>query len=768
MITTYKHPYLITTSRDLTNHRVIEKIHINDFPAYFYVPKSCEVPGDSRILKIEDTHKKSIYGEEVKKIIVREMWDVPKLKQLFFKTFEADIRFNDRYFLDRVKEIPHENLRKCYFDLETNDFPTQMMDDEKITCIGFYDNYEDKYYSIVLSNKELIENRDKHIIYYFKTEEDVLNKFIDLVKEKDYDMLIAHNGSRFDYPVLIGRIQKLYLLNHGRMSITGVVKRDNYFGEWTCTIGNRILFDFLGAKTIFGTKGGIRGMLEGKDISIIENGEKKITRIKRWGLGSLAQFVGMKKGNIKNLKTEEDLIQYNKQDVKIMLELDNHFNVTEYYHNMSILIGCSFENTYFNTTMIDMFLLRRYSHMIFPTRPERARGESSEKIKGATVDESIAGLYKLLFDLDQTSLYPSAIMSYNLSPEVIRENGDIIVGNGIRTLSSQKGILADAVEFLLSIRLKYKQLAKEEKDDKKAQEYSLLSDGYKILLVSFYGGLLFKSFRLYDFKLAEAIPFIGREIKEHVRKIIEQNGYKIVRGHTDSSFITPIREDPTEINILVNFINQSFDEFAFKRGIKKHNLHIELDKVYSPIILSSAKTRYVGYQIKNGEKIFKITGFEAVRADSPPITDKLQEDIFKIILNGGNRIDVENYVEALKTDIKDGKYSIIDIALPKGFSKKIDKYTTNTPWVRGLNYSNNNLKTKFDEHSDVAIVYVKGVPEGKDNTDVVSISIDDWDYIKDFIIDWEKMFEKAIDMKVEKIYEIMSWADLRQKTLEDF
>lgn len=759
----YKHPYLFKFYRDSSNNRIIERI---SYQSYFYVPKTEIIPKDNRILKVEDSTKDSLFGEKLYKITVASPLEVPKIRMLFGRHFEADIKFTDRYFIDCVEEVPRENLRKCYFDLETEDFPCVTMDDKKITCVGFYDNYENHYYTLIISTIEKTEEREGHTIHYLKSEEDVLNKFIDLVRIKDYDWLIAHNGDRFDFTVFIGRIQKLALLNYSRMSPIGTVKRDNRFGEWKCEVGGRVLFDFMGTKTNFGTKGGIRALLEGRDITVTENGEKKIKRIKRWGLDYLASFVGMKKGNIKKLLTEEDMIQYNKLDVEIMVTLDNYFKVTEYYQNMATLIGCNVENTYFNTLMIDSFLLKRYKQFAFPSKPEHGRGTISDKIKGATVDIPKTGLYKLLYDIDQTSLYPTAIISYNLSPEVVSEVGDIIVGNGIRTDSSRVGMIPDAVGYLLDIRLKYKQMAKEEKDPHKSQLYDLISNGYKILLVSFYGALLYQGFRLYDYKVAEAIPFSGREIKEHVRKICYENGYEVIQGDTDSSFISPITEKATEINKLVEIINKSFDEFATRHGIKKHRFNIELDKIYSPILVSDVKKRYVGYVIKKGERIFKITGFESIRRDTAPITEEMQETIFKIILNDGKRKDVEEYITKLKESVK--HRPLIDMALPKGFSKKFDKYETDSPWVRGTKYSNANLGTKFDEHSDIAIIWVKGVPEKKAYTDVVAISKDNEEIINGFTIDWDLMYEKAIDTKVERIYEMMGWGDTKQKSLLEF
>ncbi len=766
----FKNPYIFTFSRDENNNRKIERIHTNEFQPYFYVKKGEEVPIDSRILKVEDATKKGIFGEDLIKIIAKDVYDVPKLRNSFFSTYEADFKFTDRFWIDRIKEIPRELLRKCYFDLETDDMPDTQMDNQPINCIGVWDNYTNKYYTFIINGEEKTEERDGHIIYNCINEYMVLNKFIDHVKDFDYDMLIAHNADRFDFPVLIGRIQRLSVMNYGRMSSIGVVKRDNAFGEWKCFIGGRILFDFLGAKTNFGIKGGIRGMLDGRDITVKgPDGEDRIVRIKRWSLAYLAQFVGMQKGEYEKVQSLEDMIKYNKQDVAIMVKLDEFFNVSEYYHNMQILIGCAYSNTYFNTLMIDNFLLKRYSHIAFPTKPERGKFDNDETIKGADVTEPKQGLYEKLDIVDQTSLYPSAIVSWNMSPETVDPEGDLVVGNGIRFTSKKVGVIADAVKFLLEIRLKYKKLAKTEPDAYKAQMYDLLSNGYKTLLVSFYGALLYKGFRLYQHDVAESIPYIGRVIKvEHVKPICESHGYEIVLGDTDSSGLHPITKTATDINKLVDILNESFNKFALDHGIKNHILHIELDKTYAPIIVSDVKKRYVGYLIKNGKKIYKATGFESVRRDTALITEMMQETVFKMILDGKNKKEVDAYIETLKIDIVSGKYPLQWLMLNKGFNKAFDKFKVDSLWVRGAKYSNTNLSTNFDQFSELGAFHVKGIPEGKPFTDVVCVDQDTLNILEGFIIDWDIQINKLIISKYENIKSMMGWEEFKQRTLGEF
>ncbi len=1160
MIIEYANNHIIKFFRDSNDVRNIVKISTKEFPVYFYVGIDDEVPKDERILRVEDCTKKTLYGQAVKKIIVRNQFELKQVASSFYKTYEGDLPFVWRYWVDAVKEVPVERLRKLYLDIETEDMPDAQLNNKPITCIGFLDSYTGLYHTFIIDQTKIeftIENRGDHIIYYCYSEYILLSKFVDMIHDLDPDMIIAHNGDRFDFPVIVGRLVALSIMGYGKMSPLGIVKRENYFGEWKTKIGGRILFDFLGSKSNHGIKGGIRGLLDGRDITIKgKDGEDRIVRIKRWSLAYLAQFVGMQKGKYNKVETVEEMIKYNRLDVAIMVELDKFFNVTEYYHNMQILIGSPYEATYFNTNMIDIFLLKRFPQFIFPSKPPRESFESDEEhIKGATVDEPVAGIYPVLNVVDQTSLYPTVVISAHMSPENVDPNGDIKLGNGVCFNSKNKGIIADAVEYLLEIRLKYKKLAKNEPDAYKAQMYGLLSDGYKTLLVSFYGALLYKGFRLYDYKVAESIPYMGRVIKEHVRKLVEANGYRVIAGdsvtresiipvqnelgeisfqtieslyittisingekeyyipynlktlsvdkdgkvswnkiksvmrhtttkkiynvsisnkwsvnvtedhslmgyanvvqmkklklpsnfietkpteigkpiksiaslkyiprtnissknypkelyefmglfigdgsfelnksgtncycvalsagkdsieisnkiltplqtmgyisrfyirengydiriygnnitaimdefriernkiipkwieyeslenissflrglfesdgsiskrnrtyiitftnirenfinkiqellwyvgipsgicvenntnkykgidsntytlrlnirnnmnyknsigfiterkqelindiisgnrkgsiedkdfdvvnhlkvsqieydnyvydlevenihtffangilvhNTDSSFLLPLSDDSLPIDKLVELINKSFDEFSKSLGMPTHRFNIELDKVFSPIIMSDVKKRYVGYITKNGKKIYKSVGFESVRRDAAPITEMMQEDVFKLILNGANRKVIEKYIEQLYKDIESKKYPMEMLGLPKGFSKDFNKFKVKSQWITGVEYANKSLGMTYDHFTEIQLFHIKQVPEGKEYTDVISLDVDHIDLINDFIIDWKVQLDKLIGSKVQNIYDMLKWIPSQQRTLGDF
>jgi DNA polymerase elongation subunit (family B) len=57
--------------------------------------------------------------------------------------------------------------------------------------------------------------------------------------------------------------------------------------------------------------------------------------------------------------------------------------------------------------------------------PPKTKTEKSEKYAGAYVKEPVPGVYDYVVSFDLTSLYPSLIMQYSISPETLVTKDDL-------------------------------------------------------------------------------------------------------------------------------------------------------------------------------------------------------------------------------------------------------------------------------------------------------------------------------------------------------
>jgi DNA polymerase elongation subunit (family B) len=118
--------------------------------------------------------------------------------------------------------------------------------------------------------------------------------------------------------------------------------------------------------------------------------------------------------------------------------------------------------------------------------PHKEKSDKDEKYAGAYVKEPIPGMYDWVVSLDLTSLYPSLIMQYNISPEtlldekypgitvdkllnkeVVIENieGKCVSANGCMYDTTKKGIFPQLVEKIFNDRQYFKREMLKEKSN---------------------------------------------------------------------------------------------------------------------------------------------------------------------------------------------------------------------------------------------------------------------------------------------------------------
>ena len=155
--------------------------------------------------------------------------------------------------------------------------------------------------------------------------------------------------------------------------------------------------------------------------------------------------------------------------------------------------------------------------------------ESRNISPGGYVMQSIPGIHDNVIVLDFKSLYPSIIRSFHIDPlaliEGLKEENPIEGYDGGR-LSRDKFILPELIENLWAAR-----------DQAKAQKKAVLSQTIKIIMNSFYGVLGTTGCRFFDSRLVSSITKRGHEIIIQSKEYIEEEGYQVIYGDTDSVFV---------------------------------------------------------------------------------------------------------------------------------------------------------------------------------------------------------------------------------------
>ena len=280
---------------------------------------------------------------------------------------------------------------------------------------------------------------------------------------------------------------------------------------------------------------------------------------------------------------------------------------------------------------------------------------TGEDSPGGFVMDSQAGLYDSVLVLDYKSLYPSIIRTFLIDPVGLvvgtREEGVGATVDGFRggRFSREKHCLPAIVKQIWDGR-----------DAAKREGNKPLSQALKIIMNAFYGVLGSSGCRFFDPRLASSITMRGHEIMHQTRRLIESQGYKVIYGDTDSTFVwlghAHSEVDAARIGgALVAHVNRWFARHLQEEFELDNALELQFETHYRRFLMPTirgseegSKKRYAGLvQKSDGNEAMVYKGLETVRSDWTPLAQKFQQELYLRIFKGESyREYVREYARA--------------------------------------------------------------------------------------------------------------------------
>jgi DNA polymerase elongation subunit (family B) len=493
------------------------------------------------------------------------------------KSYESDLNEEVRTLIDLYYESdePSKGHRDFFFDIETakdeNGYSTIEDVRTAITSIAYYDKAGKDRRVLILDELGRIKEReiqgDGYILEIFRDERDLLTRFINIFAEIHPTVITGWNTDGYDIPYLIGRIKKVLGAQAiKKLSPAGIVEQSKS-GKWK----------------IFGVSS-LDYIKLYKNFTYTELPNYRLDTVakKELGRGKVEYD-----GDLDTLFTQDihKFAYYNMTDVDLIVDMDDKLQLLNLARTICHKGHVPYEDVYFASKYLDgaaIVDLKR-NGFVAPNKQFRFVEEetTADALAGAYVMAPVPGLYKWIYDLDLTSLYPSIIMTANISPETkvtviknwnqecllsaeaslvqlvdgswiqdikqwLTDMNYSVASNGAVYRNDQRGFLPTILEKWFDERVIYKD--KRDTFEVGTEEYKFydaMQLTQKVLLNSFYGVLGLKTFRFYDLDNAGAITAVGQSIIKFSAKVIN-NYYKKELG-TD------------------HFINASGDkaEFAF-------------------------------------------------------------------------------------------------------------------------------------------------------------------------------------------------------------
>ncbi|VEA62590.1 DNA polymerase II [Serratia plymuthica] len=309
--------------------------------------------------------------------------------------------------------------------------------------------------------------------------------------------------------------------------------------------------------------------------------------------------------------------------------------------------------------------------------------QPEEHSPGGFVMDSQPGLYDSVLVLDYKSLYPSIIRTFLIDPvglvEGMRHPGDADSVPGFRhaRFSRGKHCLPAIVEQIWQGR-----------EAAKRQQNKPLSQALKIIMNALYGVLGSSGCRFFDPRLASSITLRGHEIMRQTRELIEAQGYQVIYGDTDSTFVW-LKQPHSEQQAaqigkaLVQQVNQWWQQHLQQQFGLENALELEFETHYSRFLMPTirgaeqgSKKRYAGLIVKpDGSEEMVYKGLETVRTDWTPLAQQFQQLLYQRIFKQQPYQDfVREYVsKTLNGDFDDR------LVYRKRLRRKLEEYQRNVP-----------------------------------------------------------------------------------------
>lgn len=738
---------------------------IKNYPFHFYI--------------LDENGEYTRYdGKKAKKMYFSELpfsWDEKKLWIAEHKKelCENDVYENIKFLIEEECEFD-TNQSMAYFDIETDLSFSTIEVDKPVISLSVVDNKDAKavwtwkslqttqqdVWNAFLSTHEEIKNDIKY--FYFDNEKDCLEHFFKFMASKQYDCIAGWNSSVFDIPYLLNRAAK---------------------------IGAHInLFSSLGHTSfkIGADRESARFRIMGMNHIDLLQVYKKVTydnRSPSYQLGAVAKHLindnKLDLGNVADLWRNDidKLLEYNLHDAIITKKIDEKARLGDLLKVLQNISLAPLDLCLWNKNVVDCYILRTYNKKyVFPDIQDNKRVEFEGAVTGKlkfNADGSFeglapdAGLFKNVAVIDFSSMYSTIFLTFNISPETVDENGDIVISD-VRFTSKKAGLVPALYDNLLKRRKEYEKIR--DTYDRSSQEWYIMSNfqaAIKTVLNSIYGISGYPKFRLFNPKVARSITHVGRNALAFVWKKVEALGYEPLYSDTDSVFIK-LGDNLTQDECIAKAeeleyaINMCFEEFVSRYKKDSTNyLKVDCEKIYEGLLLLAVKKRYIGkLMYKKGQKTAEIQGrgIEINKKDVPTAFKPFFKTLVEKLIN--NEKDILKFVNAFKKEIK-LNYTLQSIAVRKNISKNINDYKVLPIHVRAAKVGNAKLKMNFQKSDVVSMIYVKN-----SNTDVIGIDDDVNELPKGYQIDWSKYFDMFIDRKLDMFNSVQNLSN--QKTLKDF
>lgn len=669
--------------------KLIEKIELDEDGALIK-PKSVEIVRRTLLGNEVDTIKVSFHQPRDAAKLRHKIRELPGVKEIY----EFDIPSVRRYLIDRgltpmsgvefsgrvevkngVKTVVMEGVPKpvpvdepklniMSFDIEVyNPTGSVRPDKDPIIMISLADN---RGLRKVITWKNF--DRKPEYVEVVDSEREMIKRFVELVKERDADILLGYNTDLFDLPYIRSRAKQLKVkLDWGRDGSELVVRKRRF--ATVSKIRGRVHVDVFAMVDFLATIGSIRLI------------HYSLTDVYRHFTGKEKpdfEFSEMTNAWEKGGDAGLRFLEYSMSDADATLEVG--LELLPLFLGLTRVVGQTlFDVQRMTPGQLVEWLLVAEAHRIGELVPPRPVGEEFEErveetFTGAYVMEPVKGLHEDLVVFDFRSLYPSIIVTHNIDPSTLNcqdckpGEREQVPGLSYYFCKRRRGFIPTILQRIIEERTKLK--AELKKIGRETKEYRALDArqwAMKIVANSFYGMLGYPRARWYSKQCAESVTSFGRHYIHRTIEMAREFGLEVIYGDTDSLHCKLNGKRREEAMLFLKKVNESLP------GI----MELELEGFYPRGIFITKKR----YAMIDDEGRMVVKGLEFVRRDWAAIAKKTQEEVLRAILRDGSPKKAAEIIRKTTRDVYEGRVNLEDLIIYTQLKMPIESYKAIGPHV---------------------------------------------------------------------------------------
>lgn len=399
------------------------------------------------------------------------------------------------------KGMAFDDLHRLQLDIEVYSeagFPNAERPNDAIIIIALSDN---RGWSRLLHGQEM-------------TEREMLQALVQVIQQRDPDVLEGHNCLAFDFPYLMTRCER-----HGVPFAIGrdgtvpqVFPSSMRFAERSIDFpaldiaGRHVVDTFFQVMSFDVFKRDLPGY-----------GLKAAAKYFGFAPEGRTYVPGDEIGQV--WKTDPSrLLDYALDDVIETERLARHLSGSSFYLTQMLPMTYGQVARTGPAAKIEALFVREYLRQ----RQALPRSEWGSQAVGGYTDVFVTGVVGPIVYADVESLYPSIMLNYDITPR-----------------RDTLGLFPDLLQRLTDLRFAAKAAMRDADDDTLRGELDARQTSYKNLINSFYGNMGFGHAIFNDFAEADRVAATGQQLLRRIIALIQQDGGRVVEVDTDGVLFVP-------------------------------------------------------------------------------------------------------------------------------------------------------------------------------------------------------------------------------------